>query len=299
MTLLVTGSRGYIGSHLVPRLRKLSFDVVEFDKEMDKEMDLRNTPLLTQLMQNEKVQLVIHLAAQSIISHSVKNPAETYETNVIGSFSLLTAMQKACVKKFIFASSASASDPQSPYAHSKAFLESALLFYHEAYQLSSISLRYFNPVGGVEKHNPETHLFPLLLQQDSIRVHGTDYQTRDGTCIRDYIHIEDVVEAHVNAIRKLQTSPPLCAVFDIGTGVGTTVLELVESVEKRKGKKILVTFEARRPGDIASLIANRKSAKDELAWSPRRKSIADVCEAVPLKCSSCHQSPQPISESPS
>lgn len=310
MRILVMGGAGYIGSHTVRHLLDNGYEVVVADnliyghrEAVDERAkfvhaDLLDVFSLNSLFDNNKVDAVIHFAAFAYVGESVIKPEKYYYNNVVGTVNLLHAMINHNVKKIVFSSTcATYGEPQytpidekhtqnpiNPYGRTKLMIEQIFDDYEHAYELQHIALRYFNAAGCSvdgkigESHNPETHLIPLVLkaitgERDCIKVFGTDYDTPDGTCIRDYIHVEDLANAHRLAVEKLGTYN---GCINLGTGIGTSVKEIIVAAESVSGKKCPVEYVARRPGDPARLFANNTKAKEVLNWQPKYTNIKDI-----------------------
>ena len=306
MKILVIGGAGYIGSHMVKMLLNLSHDVIILDnlstgfRELAKygELvvgDLADESLLEGLFSKHQFDGVMHFAAASLVGESMTNPAKYYRNNVSNTINLLDAMVKHHVKSFVFSSSAAvygepnsdlidelhAKDPINPYGSTKLMIERILQDYAAAYGLNSISLRYFNACGADpegelgECHDPETHLIPLILQaasgrRESITVFGRDYATDDGTCVRDYIHINDLCTAHALAFDKLIGLNDCGALsYNLGNSSGFSVqqvIDVVQSVVNKDRYSVVVENGERRAGDPATLLADAAKAKSELDW---------------------------------
>lgn len=311
--ILVTGGAGYIGSHTVRQLVKAGFMVVVLDNLVyghEKAIvddavefvqgNLGDYAFVDELFRRYQFDAVIHFAAYAYVGESVSDPLKYYKNNIARPLALLQVMQEKGCKKFIFSSTCatygtpktlpiSESEPQmpiNPYGQSKQMLEKVLDDCDQAWGLKSVCLRYFNACGASqdgligESHDPESHLIPLVLevalgQRESIKVFGTDYDTPDGTCIRDYIHVDDLAGAHIKAYEYLseQSTSLKC---NVGTGNGFSVMEIIESARKITGKKITVTKEERRAGDPAELIADSTLAKEKLGWVPEHSTIDNV-----------------------
>lgn len=309
MEILVVGGAGYIGSHMVKHLSRLGHSIVVLDNlstgfsELSRYGDLvvgdlADSILLNRLFIEYNFDAVMHFAAASLVGESVAKPGKYYHNNVANTLNLLEAMVRNDVNNFIFSSTAATFGepkyipidekhpqcPINPYGASKLMVERILKDYSLAHDLNSVSLRYFNacgadPEGEIgECHNPETHLIPLILQaasgrRDSITVFGLDYPTQDGTCIRDYIHIEDLCSAHAQALQSLTYGEKTGALaFNLGNGKGYSVkqvLEMSQRVVAEDGCSITVKTSDRRPGDPAQLVADAALAKLELGWEPR------------------------------
>jgi len=306
MKLLVVGGAGYIGSHMVKMLVNLGHDVIILDnlstgfRELAKygELvvgDLADESLLEGLFSKYQFDGVMHFAAASLVGESMVNPAKYYRNNVSNTINLLDAMVKHNVKSFVFSSSAAVygepnsdlideshiKDPINPYGSTKLMIERILKDYASAYGLNSISLRYFNACGADpegelgECHDPETHLIPLILQatsgrRKSITVFGRDYATDDGTCVRDYVHINDLCTAHALAFDKLIGLNDCGALsYNLGNSSGFSVqqvIDVVQSVVSKDKRSVIVVDGERRAGDPATLVANAAKAKSELGW---------------------------------
>ncbi|WP_394238758.1 UDP-glucose 4-epimerase GalE [Niallia oryzisoli] len=300
--ILVVGGAGYIGSHLVKELVKEK-EVVVLDnlstghrwavdeKAVFVEGDLGNSKDLDSVFSTYKIEAVMHFAANSLVGESVVDPMKYYQNNVAATMTLLEAMKKYDVKKFIFSSTAATygipnveiiteetpTNPINPYGHSKLMVEQILADYARAYGFKYVVLRYFNAAGAYEtaeigeKHHPETHLIPLVLQQllgerESISVFGSDYDTPDGTCIRDYIHVTDLARAHMLALDALLSGKKDTSVYNLGNGLGYSVKEVIETCEKVTGKAANVIMADRREGDPARLVASSEKIFKELGW---------------------------------
>jgi UDP-glucose 4-epimerase len=303
--ILVTGGAGYIGSSVVRTLLEHGHRPVVFDNLSTGHKgfvpkgapfvkgDLRNYQEVRSVFKKHRVDSVMHFASMALVGESVSNPLKYYENNVSACVLLLQAMQEAKVKKFIFSSSCATfgepkripikeDDPQAPtnpYGLSKLMIESILRDQAKATDLRYICLRYFNACGAHlsgeigEAHDPETHLVPNILkvltgEKKALEIYGDDYDTPDGTCVRDYIHIEDLASAHLLALEAL-TKGMKSEVFNLGNGNGYSVKEIVAAAEKVTGKKVRVKIAPRRPGDPAKLVASAAKAKKVLGWEPK------------------------------
>lgn len=307
-TLLVTGGAGYIGSHVCKAVAESGFLPVAYDNLSAGHHwavrwgplecgDLIDSGRLDEVMRRYKPAAVIHLAGLIISSESVADPAQYYANNVAGSLCLLEAMRRNAVDRIVFSSSAAVYGepettpmpenhpqyPLNPYGKSKQMIERVLQDYARAYALHSVSLRYFNAAGAEpegeigEAHHIETHLIPLVLDvaagyRPHVAIYGADYPTRDGTCVRDYVHVCDLAAAHVAALRYLDTSVG-AHVFNLGSGQGATVGEVIELARRITGKLIPVRVEPRRPGDPATLLADPSRARQMLGWRPVQSSL--------------------------
>jgi UDP-glucose 4-epimerase len=306
-TVLVTGGAGYIGSHTVLALKNAGYRVVILDNLIYGHQDLVETvlqvdwiqgdigdrPLLDKLFADYNVQAVLHFAAFAYVGESVTNPAKYYRNNVASTLNLLEAMVAADIKCFVFSSTcATYGHPQqipipedhpqapiNPYGMSKLMVEQILTDFDQAYGLRSVRLRYFNAAGADpngqlgEDHNPETHLIPLVLmaalgKRDAITIYGTDYKTPDGTCIRDYIHVTDLAQAHVLGLEYLFNQGET-AVFNLGNGDGFSVREVINAARRVTERTIPVEEGFRRAGDPAILIGSADKARKILNWEPR------------------------------
>lgn len=315
MNILVVGGAGYIGSHMVKLLLSGGHEVTTFDN-LSKgyrdavtggvfvEGDLGNCAQLERLFAEASFDAVMHFASFIEVGESVREPAKYYQNNFTNTQHLLDAMVQHGVKHFIFSSTAAIfGEPQSipidethpkkpinPYGSSKLMVEQMLEDYDKAYGLKSVSLRYFNASGADidgelgERHSPETHLIPLVLQaasgrRASISVYGTDYDTPDGSCVRDYIHVQDLCEAHLLALKYLQETG-MSKQFNLGNGQGYSVQQVIDCARAVTGCEIPVRFEARRAGDPAVLVADAGKARKELGWQPRLSSLEQIIETA-------------------
>jgi len=303
MKILVTGGAGYIGSHTVRILLKNKYEVIVYDSLINghKESlpaeaelivgDLNDKEKLDKLFKENNFDAVIHFAGFIEVGESMKNPAKFYRNNVVNTLNLLEAMVRNNVKKIIFSSTAALfgypdeipikektkKEPVNVYGRTKLIIEQMLSDFDLAYDLKFIALRYFNASGadfGIgEDHNPETHLIPLVLQvalgkRDSIKIFGTDYPTKDGTCIRDYIHVTDLADAHMLALKKL-LSIDKSNYYNLGNGDGYSVKEIIEVARKITGHPIPAIKSERRVGDPAVLVADSTKIQKELGWKPK------------------------------
>lgn len=310
--ILVTGGAGYIGSHYVQYAQEQGEEVVVLDNLAYGHPqavaegtpflvgDMGDTTLLDDLFTTYKIDAVVHFAAFAYVGESVTDPAKYYNNNTCATIAVLDAMRRHQVSNFIFSSTcATYGNPQyipmdekhpqapiNPYGESKYFVEHVLRAYDHAYGLRFTALRYFNAAGADpkgrigESHDPETHLIPLILQvatgqRDHIDVFGTDYDTPDGTCIRDYIHILDLAQAHSLAMNRLRAGNQ-SAIYNLGSEQGYSVREVISTCEKVTGKPIKVVEGPRRPGDPARLVASATKAKTELDWKPRFQNLEEI-----------------------
>ncbi len=310
-SILVVGGAGYIGSHMVKFLARAGYRVVVLDNLSTGHADavrygelivgdMADTALLDRLFHSHRFDAVMHFAAFSLVGESVDDPGKYYRNNVANTLNLLDAMVRHQVRHFVFSSTAATfgeprsdrideshpQNPINPYGRSKLMVEHLLADYDAAYGLKSVCLRYFNAAGADpegelgERHNPETHLIPLVLQAASgrrshIHVFGTDYDTPDGSCLRDYIHVQDLCSAHLLALEWLQEHQQ-SKQFNLGNGDGYSVLDVIETARKVTGKEIPVLIKDRRAGDPARLVADATLAKQQLSWKPDYSDLADM-----------------------
>lgn len=312
MAILVLGGAGYIGSHTALELVKSGRDVVIADslvtgykkaipeKARFYQGDIRDFEFLDNLFQQEKIDAVIHFAAYSLVGESVANPLKYYGNNLYGTKILLEAMVKNNIDKIVFSSTAATygepenipileSDrtcPTNPYGETKLDVEKMFKWVAEAHGLRYVSMRYFNACGADENgiigeaHNPESHLIPIILQvpngkRETISIYGTDYDTPDGTCIRDYIHVTDLAQAHILAVKYLYNGGK-SDIFNLGNGVDYSVREVIETARKVTGRPIPVTETSRRAGDPARLVASSEKAKRILGWKPVHNCLEEI-----------------------
>lgn len=305
-TILVAGGAGYIGSHMVALLVKRGYEVIVADNlrtghwqavKGAKKLyvgDLRDNAFLEQVFSENDIDGVINFAAFSLVGESVTNPLKYYGNNVEGAVSLLSAMKAHGVDKMVFSSTAATygepekqpieehdrTEPANPYGATKLAIENMLKWCDRAYGIRYAALRYFNAAGsdtetGIgEDHDPESHLIPLVMktalgQRDHIGIFGEDYPTADGTCVRDYIHVNDLAEAHLLALEYLAGGGS-SDVFNLGSGDGYSVKEIIETARRVTGREIKATVEPRRAGDPSVLIASNKKAAEVLGWKPVR-----------------------------
>lgn len=305
-TILVAGGAGYIGSHMVALLVKRGYEVIVADNlrtghwqavKGAKKLyvgDLRDNAFLEQVFSENDIDGVINFAAFSLVGESVTNPLKYYGNNVEGAVSLLSAMKAHGVDKMVFSSTAATygepekqpieehdrTEPTNPYGATKLAIENMLKWCDRAYGIRYAALRYFNAAGsdtetGIgEDHDPESHLIPLVMktalgQRDHIGIFGEDYPTADGTCVRDYIHVNDLAEAHLLALEYLAGGGS-SDVFNLGSGDGYSVKEIIETARRVTGREIKATVEPRRAGDPSVLIASNKKAAEVLGWKPVR-----------------------------
>lgn len=313
-TILVVGGAGYIGSHAVLALKQAGYEVVIFDnleyghrelvdRVLDVELvvgDTRDPSALTALFSTHKIDAVMHFAAYIAVGESVTEPGMYYANNVVGTLNLLEAMRSAKIDKFVFSSTCAVYGvpqftplvedhpfaPISPYATSKLMVENILADFDRAYGLRSVRFRYFNAAGADpsgrlgEDHSPETHLIPLVLltamgKREHISVYGTDYPTPDGTCIRDYVHVQDLAAAHVLGLKHLLAGGD-SQIFNLGNGNGFSVKEVIETAKQVTGKEIKVVYGDRREGDPPILVGSSDRVRQVLGWQPEYPGLAEI-----------------------
>lgn len=308
MNILVTGGCGYIGSHFVKYLQNNSdHKIIVFDnlsrghiESIDsrvkfEQIDLLNYDELKLALNKYQIDSVVHFAAFAYVGESVQDPGLYYSNNVTGSINLIKAVSNAKITKFIFSSTCSlygnpinvpiseseSTKPINPYAQTKLMIEKVLADFDSSHNLKYVALRYFNAAGADfegeigESHNPEPHLIPIVLQtalgkRENIKIFGDDYETPDGTCIRDYIHVYDLADAHLKALEYLEKGNK-SDFFNLGTGDGNSVKELIDKAREITGKNIKAITAERRSGDPAILVADNKKAKELLGWNPKYK----------------------------
>ncbi|MGB8354206.1 MAG: UDP-glucose 4-epimerase GalE [Chthoniobacteraceae bacterium] len=310
MKILVTGGAGYIGSICVEQLINQGHEITVFDnfteghrKAIDDRAalitgDLQNRCDIEDALEKVRPEAVMHFAANALVGESMENPSKYFRNNVYGGINLLDAMIAVGCKKFVFSSTCATFGPPervpidetlpqrpiNPYGESKLMFEKVLRWYDEVHGLKFVALRYFNAAGASgrfgEDHRIETHLIPNILkvalgQKSHVEIYGTDYPTEDGTCIRDYIHIIDLAQAHILALGVKES-----AYYNLGTGGGTSVREVISACEKVTGKTIPVIDKPRRPGDPPKLIAASEKIQRELGWKPKFQSIDKIVESA-------------------
>jgi UDP-glucose 4-epimerase len=310
MNILVTGGAGYIGSICVEQLLNAGHTVSVYDnlteghrRAVDPraefvEGDLADRDFTAATLARLRPEAVMHFAANALVGESMQNPSKYFRNNVSAGVNLLDAMVAANVKRFVFSSTCATfgipergvidetlpQRPINPYGESKLMFEKILRWYDEIHQLRYVALRYFNAAGASERfgedHRIETHLIPNVLkvalgQKEYVSIFGTDYATPDGTCIRDYIHILDLAQAHMLALGAEKS-----AQYNLGTGGGTSVREVIATCERVSGKKIAVREEPRRPGDPDKLVAASAKIQAELGWAPKYQSIEKIIESA-------------------
>jgi UDP-glucose 4-epimerase len=313
MRVLVTGGAGYIGSVVVEELVRDGHEVVVYDSLYKGhrealvegarfvEADLLDAERLRRTFADERTEAVIHMAADSLVGESVTNPAKYYRNNVVAGLALLDAMNESGVRRLVFSSTAATygepekqpveeTDPTNPtntYGETKLAFEHALRWYEHAHAIRSVSLRYFNAAGATahcgEMHDPETHLIPIVLQvaagtREAVEIYGEDYPTRDGTCVRDYVHVVDLARAHILALGILGERS---AIYNLGCGgEGYTVREVIDAARAVTGREIKVRVGARRAGDPAVLVASSARIRRELGWSPQFQDLRLIIESA-------------------
>jgi UDP-glucose 4-epimerase len=314
MRILVTGGAGYIGSHTVRLLLAHGHDVWVLDNlsmghraavpaERLIVGDLKDGDFVDHALLIHRIEAVVHFAANAFVGESVTNPAKYYQNNLVNTLNLMERMRRQGITRIVFSSTCATygipervpmteetpQRPINPYGQTKLTVERALADYAVAYNWGYAALRYFNasgasPDGSIgEDHTPETHLIPLAIQvalgqRPHLEVFGTDYPTPDGTCIRDYIHVDDLGEAHRLALEQLQPGKGL--LFNLGIGRGYSVREVIRAVEEVSGKKVAVKEGSRRAGDPAELVADASKARRELAWQPKYTTLRAIVETA-------------------
>lgn len=316
MTILVLGGAGYIGSHTVYELIDRGEDVVIIDnletghieavheKARFYKGDIRDRAFLDSVFAKEKIDAVIHFAANSLVGESMVDPLKYYDNNLCGTKVLLEAMVAHGIDKIVFSSTAATygepervpilesdkTEPTNTYGETKLSMEKMFKWTSKAHDLRYVSLRYFNACGAHESgkigeaHNPESHLIPLILQvpngqRESIAIFGEDYDTKDGTCVRDYIHVTDLAQAHILAVKYLAEGGE-SNIFNLGNGVGFTVKEVIDSARKVTGHDIKAVVSPRRAGDPAQLIASSDKARTILGWKPEHADLEEIIESA-------------------
>lgn len=313
MKVLVTGGAGYIGSVVTEELLNDGHEALVYDslhkghraavdpRAKFLQADLMDTEALRGALKENQIEAVIHMAADSLVGESVEQPAKYYRNNVVAGLNLLDAMCDCGVRKLVFSSTAATygepakqpieetdpTNPTNPYGETKLAFERALGWYERAYGIRSASLRYFNAAGATERcgewHDAETHLIPLVLQaaagmRPDIQIYGADYQTRDGTCLRDYIHVVDLARAHILALRILDERS---AIYNLGCGgEGYSVQEVIDTAREVTGREVTTRIVPRRAGDPAVLIASSEKIKGELGWQPEFQDLRVIVESA-------------------
>jgi UDP-glucose-4-epimerase GalE len=314
MRILVTGGAGYIGSHAVRLFLARGHDVWVYDNlsyghreavPADRLVvgDLAEGPRFDHVLVTQRIEAVVHFAAWTYVGESVRDPGKYYQNNLVNTLQLMDALRRNRIWRFVFSSTAATygiptkvpitederQSPINPYGNGKLAVERALADYALAYGWGFAALRYFNAAGANpdgtigEDHDPETHLIPLVLkalmgQIPHIEVFGTDYPTPDGTCVRDYIHVDDLAEAHLLALERLEPGAGLC--YNLGTGRGYSVREVIQTAEAVTGKPVPVKEGPRRPGDPPVLVASSEKIQRELAWKPRYPELRPIVETA-------------------
>ena len=313
-TILVTGGAGYIGSHAVLALKRAGYGVVVLDnlvyghRELVEQVlqvelivgDTNDRPLLDELFAKHNIAAVMHFSAYAYVGESVTDPIKYYRNNVVGTLTLLEAMLAARVKSFVFSSTCATygvpktvpipedhpQSPINPYGTTKLMVERILADFDVAYGLKSVCFRYFNAAGADptgllgEDHNPETHLIPLVLmaamgKRESVSIFGTDYPTPDGTCIRDYIHVTDLADAHILGAEYLLQGGD-SSFFNLGNGNGFSVKQVIDTAKTVTGRDIKVVESDRRPGDPPMLVGSSDKARKTLGWNPQHPALEEI-----------------------
>jgi UDP-glucose 4-epimerase len=316
-TILVTGGAGYVGSHFVARLEDDGQRYIVLDNLSRGRAqfvpsgrlvagEIADEAIVETLCREENVDVVVHFAAYAYVGESVTEPQRYYENNVANTIALLRALRRAEVGNVVFSSTCATygeppsgesiaedtpQEPVNPYGRSKLMIERILADYETAYGLRSVCLRYFNAAGAseshalYEQHDPETHLIPLAIDaalgERTLEVYGNDYATPDGTCVRDYIHVDDLADAHVRAVDRLRRAGYALRA-NLGIGRGASVLEVIAAVESAAGTPVSYRFGARRPGDPPVLVADAKLAGRELGWEPRYRDLDGIVRTAML-----------------
>ncbi|MGN7383983.1 UDP-glucose 4-epimerase GalE [Paenibacillus sp. SAFN-117] len=315
MAVLVTGGAGYIGSHTVAELIDAKEEVVVVDNLSQGHRqallggklyvgDIRDADFMETVFKENDIESVIHFAAYSLVGESMQNPAKYYDNNVYGTQRLLEIMKKYGTRRIVFSSTAATygepqtvpieetapTQPTNTYGETKLSMEKMMKWFDAAHGIKYVALRYFNAAGAHhsgrigEDHSPETHLVPLILQvplgkREHVSIFGDDYPTEDGTCIRDYLHVSDLADAHLLALERLRSGGE-SSVYNLGSGKGFSVKEMIDVARKVTGHPIPAVLEPRRAGDPAVLIASSAKAKRELNWSPRRDNLEEIVESA-------------------
>lgn len=316
MKILVLGGAGYIGSHTVYELVDAGEEVIIIDNLETGHIqavhpqakfyqgDIRDRNFLDDVFSKESIDAVIHFAANSLVGESMTNPLKYYDNNLCGTKVLLEAMVAHGMDKIVFSSTAATygepesipiletdkTEPTNPYGETKLSMEKMMKWTGRAHGLRYVALRYFNACGAHvsgeigEAHNPETHLIPLILQvpngqREAINVFGDDYETKDGTCVRDYIHVTDLAQAHILAVKYLMNGGE-SNTFNLGNGVGFTVNEVIETARKVTGHPIPAVVSPRRAGDPSTLIASSAKAREVLGWNPEHDRLEEIIESA-------------------
>jgi UDP-glucose 4-epimerase len=311
-TILVTGGAGYIGSHVVKELLKNGHRPIVYDNLQTGHREaVRGVPLIEgdlndpnrvkEVFQSHAIESVMHFAGDSLVGESVKDPLKYFNNNVKNGIQLLEIMEHFSIRNMVFSSSAAVygepievpirethpCQPTNPYGETKWIFERVLHAFHQTGRMNYVSLRYFNAAGADssgqlgEDHSKESHLVPIALLAaltgKLVSIFGTDYDTADGTCIRDYIHVTDLAQAHILALERLEAGNG-SGIYNLGNGSGYSVKEVIETVTKVTGQRVLSVESARRPGDPARLVASSEKIKDELGWTPRYPDLERIIE---------------------
>jgi UDP-glucose 4-epimerase len=313
MRILVTGGAGYIGSVVTEELVKDNQETVVYDslakghhgavdpKAKFVQADLLDGEMLRRTFRDHRIEAVIHMAAYSLVGESCEHPAKYYRNNVVAGLVLLDAMRDTGVNRIVFSSTAATygepekqpieetdpNIPTNPYGASKLTFEQAMRWYDKAYGLRYASLRYFNAAGATERcgesHDPETHIIPIALQaasgkRENVEIYGDDYPTRDGTCVRDYIHVIDLARAHILALKVLHEGSQI---YNLGCGGdGYSVREVIDTAREVTGREIPIRFGSRRAGDPSTLVASSEKVKRELGWKPTYQNLRVIIESA-------------------
>lgn len=313
--ILVTGGAGYIGSHTVKELQRKGYNPIVLDNLTEGHREAVSAPLIhadiadseavAKALTEHSIDAVMHFSAYINVGESVTNPEKYYKNNVLATSNLLSCMLRHDVKKFIFSSTCAVygnpvyspldekhpQNPINPYGETKLMIEKILRDYSAAYRLQYASLRYFNAAGAMpdssigESHRVETHLIPLILrtltgEKENIKIFGTDYDTPDGTCVRDYIHVCDLADAHIKALEKLDAEEGFSFAANLGTGFGNSVKEIIKSCERVTGKKVPAVVSGRRAGDPPFLVAKGDYARELLNFTPRYTCVDDIIKTA-------------------
>ncbi len=315
MNILVTGGAGYIGTHLVKTLLEEKFEVFVIDNlsKGHKDLipggkfikgDLANFNLLSKITKNTDFDAVIHLAADSLVGESMNNPGKYYKNNIMNGINLLETMVENNIFNIVFSSTAAIygnpesipikekhpKKPTNPYGESKLFFEKILRRYEDIYKIKSISLRYFNAAGADssgkigELHDPETHLIPIVLKEavkkrSNLKVFGDDYPTEDGTCVRDYVHVSDLADAHILSLKSL-IKDGKSTTYNLGSQKGYSVKEVIETASEVVNKEIGYEISERRKGDPPVLVADSEKIRKDLGWIPQYKSLKEIIKTA-------------------
>ena len=316
MTIAVLGGAGYIGSHAVDQLIEKKYDVIVIDnlqtghkeaihkKARFYNGDIRDKEFLSTVFDKESIEGILHFAANSLVGESMEEPLKYFNNNVYGTQVVLETMQQYGIKNIVFSSSAATygepkeipinetaeTSPENPYGETKLMMEKMLKWCDKAYGIKYVALRYFNVAGAKldgtigEDHTPESHLIPLILQtalgqREKISIFGDDYSTPDGTCIRDYVHVVDLIDAHILALNYLIKENE-SNVFNLGSNTGFSVKEMVEAARHVTNKEIIAIIEPRRAGDPSTLIASSEKARSILGWKPKYTDIKEIISSA-------------------